>query len=63
MYGPNTLILMGSDDPFSPAVISERIHSGISGSKMEIIAKSGHFPWIGQPERFFDSTVRFFEAQ
>jgi pimeloyl-ACP methyl ester carboxylesterase len=59
----DTLILLGSDDPFSPSVISGRIHSGISGSKMAIIGKSGHFPWIEQPKRFFDSTVHFFEAE
>jgi len=41
-----------SDDRASP-LQAERIHHGISGSKLIMIEKAGHFPWLEQPDRFF----------
>ena len=48
-----TLIVVGDcDDRVSP-LQAERIHLGISGSKLILIEKAGHFPWLEQPDRFF----------
>lgn len=52
------LILVGaSDDRCSPSQ-AERIHLGIAGSKLLVIEDAGHFPWIEQPDRFFDAVDR-----
>ncbi len=56
-----TVILTGSADPFSPAVVSERLHAGIPQSEMVVLENSGQFPWVEQPARFFDSIAHFFE--
>lgn len=56
-----TLILGGADDPFCPVALSERIHAGISKSELTILEKSGQFPWVEQPTKFFDSITRFFK--
>jgi len=55
-----TLILGGADDPFSPVVLSERIHAGIPSSELTVLEESGQFPWIEQPTKFFESISHFF---
>lgn len=57
--GAETLILVGRHCWICPVVISERLHAGISGSKLVVFERSGHFPWIEEPERFFPEIRRF----
>lgn len=54
-----TLVIVGKQDRICPALIAEHVHTGIRGSQLVEIDKSGHFPWIEQPDQFFDSVVRF----
>lgn len=54
-----TLVVEGMQDPACPLDESERIQSGIVGSKIVAIDKSGHFPWIEQPEEFFSAVMQF----
>ncbi len=56
-----TVILGGTDDPFCPVALSERIHTGIPQSELTFFERSGQFPWIEQPTKFFDSITRFLE--
>jgi proline iminopeptidase len=53
-----TLIIHGDFDPI-PLASSEYLHEQISGSQIVVIAKSGHFPFIEQPEQF-TAVVRSF---
>jgi proline iminopeptidase len=45
------LIVQGHQDPIGDKT-AEDIHALISGSTLEYINKSGHFPWLEQPEDF-----------
>jgi pimeloyl-ACP methyl ester carboxylesterase len=56
-----TAILGATDDPFCPMTLSERLHTGIPQSQLMVFERSGQFPWIEQPTKFFDSITRFFE--
>ncbi|HEY4051261.1 MAG TPA: alpha/beta hydrolase [Acidobacteriaceae bacterium] len=58
-----TLLVEGRQDPVCPLDESERIHTGITGSKLVEIDKSGHFPWLEQPAEFFNAVVDFEEAE
>jgi proline iminopeptidase len=48
-----TLVVVGSHDVYASPRQAERIHFGIAGSKLIVIEKAGHFPWLEQPDRFF----------
>jgi len=45
------LIIRGYQDPISDKTADD-IHALLSGSTLRYINKSGHFPWIEQPEEF-----------
>ncbi|MBK7583506.1 MAG: alpha/beta fold hydrolase [Myxococcales bacterium] len=45
-----TLILVGDEDVATPPPKSERIQSGIAGSKLVVIPRAGHSSSIEQPE-------------
>jgi proline iminopeptidase len=48
-----TLIVVGNNDFVCSSMSAERIHFGITKSKLIVIDKAGHFPWMEQPEQFF----------
>jgi proline iminopeptidase len=48
-----TIIVAGASDDRASPLQAERIHSGIRGSKLIVIEKAGHFPWLEQPDNFF----------
>lgn len=55
-----TLIIYGEDEP--AAVISgKELETTIPGSKLVIIKKSGHFPFVEQPEIYFKAINTFTE--
>jgi len=47
-----TLIVVGSDDEFTPVSDAELMHRGIPGSRLEVIAGTGHMPNVERPEEF-----------
>ena len=55
-----TLILHGDFDPI-PIASSEYIQQSIPASKLVIITKSGHFPFVEQPEQFFKAIREFIQ--
>lgn len=54
-----TLILVGKQDRICPPRIAEHVHAGIAGSQLLELDGSGHFPWIEQPAKFFETIERF----
>lgn len=55
------LIVQGHQDPIGDMTAAE-IHNVIAGSSLRFIAKSGHFPWIEQPEKFRSIVAEFLKA-
>ncbi len=54
-----TLILVGRHCWICPVAVSERLRAGISRSKLVVFERTGHFPWIEEPEHFFPEITRF----
>lgn len=55
-----TLLIYGDDDPLLE-LAGKNIHQSIVGSELEIIAHSGHFPFIEKPDAFNDLVNSFIE--
>ena len=54
-----TLVLVGQDDWICPVTQGQRLNRGIANSRLVVLDKSGHFPWIEAPEPFFAEVVQF----
>jgi 3-oxoadipate enol-lactonase len=54
-----TLIIVGDEDGITPPSLSEELKQLIPGSRLEVIAASGHLANAEQPERFNDLVDRF----
>jgi proline iminopeptidase len=52
------LIIQGHQDPIGDKT-AEDIHALIAGSTLTYINKSGHFPWIEQPDDFRKAMAEF----
>src|SRR5215213_7024615 len=50
-----TLILVGRDDFICPPSQAKIMHEGIPHSELVVFERSGHFPYIEEPEAFFDA--------
>jgi proline iminopeptidase len=48
-----TLVLVGHDDWICPVTEAQRLNKGIQDSRLVVLEKSGHFPWIEAPAQFF----------
>ena len=59
--GALTLIVVGRDDAECPVEMADAIGTRIPRSKLVVLERSGHFPWI-EARRAFLSTVRSFLA-
>ena len=47
-----TLLIVGRRDPQTPVKISKAIHKRVENSRLEIFERSGHSPFLEEPERF-----------
>src|SRR3954467_11070720 len=47
-----TLIVWGAGDRIIPASHGEEAHSEMPGSRLEVLEGAGHFPHLGEPDRF-----------
>ncbi len=56
------LIVVGDDDFICSPFAAKRLHLCLSNSKLLVIEKAGHFPWLEQPEAFFRDVPTFVEA-
>jgi proline iminopeptidase len=47
-----TLLVAGGDDAITPPRESETLRRHIRGAELVVLPRSGHFPWVEQPEDF-----------
>jgi pimeloyl-ACP methyl ester carboxylesterase len=47
-----TLIVVGREDPITPAADSQKMHERIAGSQLVVIENASHVSNIEQPEQF-----------
>lgn len=53
-----TLIIHGNEDVI-PLISSEHIHEAIDASELVSLEQCGHFPFVEQPESFFNAIHSF----
>lgn len=53
------LIVVGTSDGVSSLSQSQRLQLGLAHSKLLVIEKAGHSPWLEQPEALFSGFRRF----
>jgi pimeloyl-ACP methyl ester carboxylesterase len=58
-----TLVLVGRHDFICSPMQARIIHDGIRGSRLAVFEKSGHFPWIEEPELFFSTVTNFLKGR
>jgi proline iminopeptidase len=57
------LIVVGADDISCSPVTARHIHFWLKNSKLLVIEKAGHFPWLEQPKIFFNDVRAFLALQ
>jgi pimeloyl-ACP methyl ester carboxylesterase len=57
-----TLVLWGAEDRIVKPDYGRAFAAGIPGARFELIANSGHFPQIEQPEAFARAVTAFVTA-
>ena len=50
-----TLIIAGGDDVIYPPADAEVLHRGIAGSELVVFERSGHHPYVEEPEAFVNA--------
>ncbi|WP_343973609.1 alpha/beta hydrolase [Kribbella koreensis] len=56
------LVIVGAYDFICGEKFARQLHDGIAGSELVVLADSGHFGHLEEPERFFGSVLRFAAA-
>lgn len=56
-----TLVTVGELDPVTPVEASQELVDGLRPGlgRLEVIPGAGHFPWLDQPEPFWEQVTRF----
>jgi pimeloyl-ACP methyl ester carboxylesterase len=57
-----TLIVWGARDRIIPVQHAEAAHADIQGSRLEVFADSGHFPYLDNPFRFVSVLTDFIRS-
>jgi pimeloyl-ACP methyl ester carboxylesterase len=57
-----TLIVWGEHDSIIPVEHAEAAHAGIAGSRLEVFADAGHFPYLDSPFRFVSILTDFIRS-
>lgn len=57
----NILLCVGRFDPQTPIPCSQELADGIPNCRMMVFERSGHFPFIEEPERFYQEIEPFLE--
>ncbi len=57
-----TLVLCGRHDPQYPPSCSEELAQGIIGASLHYFDRSGHYPFLEEPARFWPVVGRFLEG-
>ena len=50
------LVIHGKQDPLESA---QEVHETFPGSRLEILENAGHFPWLEQPDAFYEKLDAF----
>jgi proline iminopeptidase len=56
------LIVTGDDDFICSPAAARRLHLSLPRSKLLLIERSGHFPWLEQPETFNSQVAQFLRS-
>jgi len=54
-----TLLLYGLNDPYFIRPYARRLHFAIRNSKLELFERSGHYPWLEEPQHFSEAVRAF----
>lgn len=54
-----TMIVWGARDAIIPVHHAHRAHESLPGSRLEVFAKGGHFPYLDDPDRFVGLVANF----
>lgn len=54
-----TLVLCGSHDPQFPPAASRQLAEGITDSRLVFFERSGHYPFVEEPDAFWTEVARF----
>jgi proline iminopeptidase len=57
-----TLVIHGDSDPI-PALTAQHIHENIKGSKYILMKECGHFPYVEDPDLFFNHLEFFLQTE
>lgn len=57
-----TLLIYGEDEPVT-TISGPELDKAIPNTKLTVIKKSGHFPFIEQPDKFFQQLRSFLETR
>ncbi len=57
-----TLIIGGKHDKLTPPKFAKGLHRGIKDSELVIFDDSGHFPFLDEPKKFFDTVTKFLKV-
>lgn len=58
-----TLLGVGRHDPQTPVVCSEELADGIPGAQLVVFERSGHSPFLEEPDKFLDVIAGFLKAE
>lgn len=56
-----TLMIFSREDPICTPTQGLATKGGIKGSKLVVLEKCGHFPWMEKKEQTLDEITQFFE--
>jgi pimeloyl-ACP methyl ester carboxylesterase len=57
-----TLVLVGRHDPQFPMACSDELHARIEDSRLNVLERSGHYPFIEEPQAFWTAVDDFLAA-
>jgi pimeloyl-ACP methyl ester carboxylesterase len=55
----STLLLYGLYDPYFIRASARRLHFALRNSKLELFERSGHYPWMEEPQHFAEAVKAF----
>jgi 3-oxoadipate enol-lactonase len=54
-----TLVLLGAEEQVAPLPAARALHKGIAGSRLQVIPRAGHLPFLEQPAAFNAALMEF----
>lgn len=57
-----TLILWGEEDALCSLVAARALAEALPNARLEVLSNTGHFPWIEQPQEFYEKFNHFLQV-